>query len=187
MLPHIEEIEKRRKSLGLSQKELAKMVGVSQSMIAKIETGRINPSYTKTKDIFDLFESLEKKREIKIGEILEGKVVGVQKSDTMSKATRIMNDTGYSQLPVFDGTRIVGSITEKTVLNQILVRKDPKQLSSVSVELIMEDAFPIVNEDTPITVISSLLQYSQAVLVTKKGHTRGIVTKADLLKFVSKH
>ena len=67
MLPQLEEIEKRRKILGLSQKELAKMVGVSQSMIAKIETGRINPSYTKTKDIFDLFESLEKKREIKIG------------------------------------------------------------------------------------------------------------------------
>jgi predicted transcriptional regulator len=51
----------------------------------------------------------------------------------------------------------------------------------------MEDVFPTVNEDTPITVISSLLQYSQAVLVTKKGYTRGIVTKADLLKFVSKH
>ncbi|MGB6681820.1 MAG: helix-turn-helix domain-containing protein, partial [Candidatus Bathyarchaeia archaeon] len=32
MLPQLEEIEKRRKSLDLSQKELAKMVGVSQSM-----------------------------------------------------------------------------------------------------------------------------------------------------------
>ncbi len=36
MLPPLEEIERRRKSLNLGQKQLAKMVGVSQSMIAKI-------------------------------------------------------------------------------------------------------------------------------------------------------
>lgn len=185
MLPQLDEIEKRRKSLGLSQKELAKMVGVSQSMIAKIETGRINPSYIKTKAIFDLFESLEKKREIKVGEIVQGKVVGVQKDDPVSKATRIMNETGYSQLPVFDGTRIVGSMTEKSVLNQILAGKDPKELSKIPVESIMEESFPTVNEDAPLTVISALLQYSQAVLVTKKGQIKGIVTKADLLKVVT--
>lgn len=185
MLPQLDEIEKRRKSLGLSQKELAKMVGVSQSMIAKIETGRINPSYIKTKAIFDLLESLEKKREIKVGEIVQGKVVGVQKDDPVSKATRIMNETGYSQLPVFDGTRIVGSMTEKSVLNQILAGKDPKELSKIPVESIMEESFPTVNEDAPLTVISALLQYSQAVLVTKKGQIKGIVTKADLLKVVT--
>jgi len=187
MLPQLDEIEKRRKSLGLSQKELAKMVGVSQSMIAKIETGRINPSYIKTKAIFDLLESLEKKREIKVGEIVQGKVVGVQKDDPVSKATRIMNETGYSQLPVFDGTRIVGSMTEKSVLNQILAGKDPKELSKIPVESIMEESFPTVNEDAPLTVISALLQYSQAVLVTKKGQIKGIVTKADLLKVVTSY
>jgi len=187
MLPQLDEIEKRRKSLGLSQKELAKMVGVSQSMIAKIETGRINPSYIKTKAIFDLLESLEKKREIKVGEIVQGKVVGVQKDDPVSKATRIMNETGYSQLPVFDGVRIVGSMTEKTVLTQILAGKDPKELSRLPVESIMEESFPTVNEDAPLTVISALLQYSQAVLVTKKGQIKGIVTKADLLKVVTSY
>ena len=65
MLPPIDEIERRRKSLGLGQRQLAKIVGVSQSMIAKIETGRINPSYLKTKTIFDLLESLERKIEVK--------------------------------------------------------------------------------------------------------------------------
>jgi len=95
-----------------------------------------------------------------------------------------MNETGYSQLPVFDGLRAVGSITEKTVLNQILRGRDPKELSRFSVESIMDEAFPIVDEEAPVTVISALLQYSQAVLVTKKGQIKGIVTKADLLKVV---
>jgi predicted transcriptional regulator len=184
MLPQLGEIERRRKNLGLNQKELARMVGVSQSMIAKIETGRINPSYVKTKAIFDLLESLEKKREMKVREIVQGNVIGVQKDDAVSKATKAMNETGYSQLPVFDGPRAVGSITEKTVLNQILRGRDPKELSRFSVESIMDEAFPIVDEEAPVTVISALLQYSQAVLVTKKGQIKGIVTKADLLKVV---
>ncbi|MGQ9543945.1 MAG: CBS domain-containing protein [Candidatus Bathyarchaeia archaeon] len=184
MLPQLEEIEKRRRSLGLRQKELARMVGISQSMIAKIESGRINPSYIKTKAIFDLLESLEKKRETKVKEIVQGNVVGIQKNETVSKATKIMHETGYSQLPVFDGARLVGSITERTVLNQILSGKDPKILSKTLVETVMDEAFPTVDEDTPITVISTLLQYSQAVIVTRRGEIKGIVTKADLLKVV---
>ncbi|MBS7629312.1 CBS domain-containing protein [Candidatus Bathyarchaeota archaeon] len=184
MLPKLEEIEKRRKSLGLRQKELARMVGISQSMIAKIESGRINPSYTKTKAIFDMLESLEKKRETKVKEIIQGKVVGIQRGETVSKATKIMHESGYSQLPVFDGVRPIGSISERTVLNQILSGKDPKILSKTPVENVMDEAFPTVDEETPITLISTLLQYSQAVLVTKRGEIRGIVTKADLLKVV---
>ncbi|MEM3430798.1 MAG: CBS domain-containing protein, partial [Candidatus Bathyarchaeia archaeon] len=78
----------------------------------------------------------------------------------------------------------VGSISERTVLNQILSGKDPKILSKTPVESVMDEAFPTVDEETPITVISTLLQYSQAVLVTKRGEIKGIVTKADLLKVV---
>ena len=39
MLPSLDEIAKKRKMLGLTQKELARMAGVSQSSIAKIESG----------------------------------------------------------------------------------------------------------------------------------------------------
>jgi predicted transcriptional regulator len=40
MLPRLDEISKRRRVLGLSQKHLAHLAGVSQSMIAKIEAGK---------------------------------------------------------------------------------------------------------------------------------------------------
>ena len=61
MLPEIDEIQRKRKSLGLTQKELAALVNVSQSLIAKIETKKVNPSYRIVKKIFDTFEELEKK------------------------------------------------------------------------------------------------------------------------------
>ncbi len=184
MLPPLEEIERRRKSLGLGQKQLAKIVGVSQSMIAKIETRRINPSYLRTKAIFDLLESLEKKTEVKAKDVLHEEVVGVQKGDFVSKAIRIMHETGYSQLPVFDKTHVVGSISERTVIDQIIKGNDPFKLSKLPVEAIMDEAFPCVDEEIPITVLSTLLQYSQAVIITHRGDIKGIITKADILKVV---
>jgi predicted transcriptional regulator len=46
----------------------------------------------------------------------------------------------------------------------------------------MEEAFPQVGEDAPLSLLSSLLQVYSAVLISKKGKVTGIVTKADLLK-----
>lgn len=184
MLPSIKEIERRRKSLGLGQRELAKMVGVSQSLIAKIENGRINPSYLKTKAIFDFLESLERKRQVKAKDILQKELIGIQKDDQVLEATKIMHQTGYSQLPVFHKDRLVGSISEKTIMEQIIIGQDPSKLSKLNVESIMDEAFPCVDQEAPLTVLSALLQHSQAVLIVSKGKTKGIITKADLLKVV---
>ena len=59
MFPTLEDIAKRRRQLGLKQSELAKAAGVSQSLIAKLEAGTIDSSYTKVKTIFDVLERLE--------------------------------------------------------------------------------------------------------------------------------
>jgi len=184
MLPSLDEIEKRRKGLGLSQKQLSKLSGVSQSMIAKIETGRINPSYSKTKAIFDTLENLQRKIETKAKDILQENVVGVQKSELVSKATETMHERGFSQLPVLDGVQPVGSISERTVLDQILKGHDLFEMSKLRVEEIMDEAFPSIDPETPLDIVSALLQYSSAVLVTKKGGILGIITKADLLKII---
>jgi len=185
MLPSLEEISKKRRILGLTQKELARLAGVSQSLIAKLESGRIDSSYTKVKAIFDALKQVEIKREVPVKEILHGEVVGVQKNDKVSKAARLMRDHDYSQLPVFDGERVVGSISEKTILSQILAGKDLSQVSALLVEEVMEEAFPQVGDDTPLSLISSVLQIYPAVLVARKGKIVGIITKADLLKMLS--
>ncbi len=95
-----------------------------------------------------------------------------------------MHETGYSQSPVFYKSQIVGSISERTVLDQIIEGKDPSKLSRQNVEEIMEEAFPCIDVETPVTVLSTLLQYSQAVMIMQKGEIKGIITKADLLKVV---
>lgn len=184
MLPKLEEIARRRKGLDLTQKELALLAGVSQSMIAKIEASQISPSYEKTKEIFDALEALEIKVEAKVRDIISKKVASVHPQDPVSKATELMRQTGFSQLPVLDGHFAVGSISERTMLAQILKVKNLSELSRKRVEDVMDEPFPQLDGDSPLSAVSSLLQYSSAVIVTRRGRISGIVTRADILKVV---
>jgi predicted transcriptional regulator len=184
MLPSLEEVAKKRKLLGLTQQKLARLAGVSQSLIAKLESQKIDPSYTKVKAIFDALEKLQAEAEVRAEEVLHSKVIGIQKSDPVSKAVQTMAEYGYSQLPVFDGEHHVGSISEKTIIGKVSAGKDLNQISKRSVGEVMEEAFPQVGEDAPLPLISSLLHLYSAVLISKKGKVVGIVTKADLLKML---
>jgi predicted transcriptional regulator len=184
MFPAIQDIGKKRRQLGLKQAELAKMAGVSQSLIAKLESGKIDSSYTKVKTIFDVLDRIEAKSKIQGGKVFNNEVASIQKDEPLSKVVKLMKDHGYSQIPVFDGKQSVGSISEKTILRQILAGKDIAQISLLPTGEIMEEAFPQVSEDAPTTSISSLLQTYSAVLVTKKGKVTGIITKADLLRLM---
>lgn len=185
MLPTLDEIAKRRKLLGLTQKQLAKIAGVSQSFIAKIESGKIDPSYNKVKAIFDALEKMEARVNYTAKTIFHKGVVGVQKSDNVAGAISLMKEHGFSQLPVFDGEKCVGCISEKTILNQVTAAKDISQVSQKPVEEIMEEAPPQVDENAPLPLISSLLHVYPAVLVTKRGKVIGIITKADLFKIIT--
>lgn len=184
MFPPIQDIAKRRRQVGLKQSELAKATGVSQSLIAKLEAGTIDSSYTTVKTIFDVLDRLEFKNKIQAEKILHNEVVTIQKNEPISKVVKLMKDHGYSQVPVFDGKQSVGSVSEKTILRQILAGKDLEQISSLPTEQIMEEAFPQINEDAPLSLISSLLQTYSAVLVSKRGSVIGIITKADLLRML---
>lgn len=182
MLPEISKVKKRRKSLDLTQKKLAALAGVSQSLIAKMEAGKLTPSYSVAKSIFETLESLEKRTEITAKSIISPKVVYVDKDDPLSRAMKLMEENGYSQLPVFDGNQTIGSVSERTILDLITKGENLSRILKQPVELVMEEAFPRISENTSLTVISALLRHSQAVLVTRKERCVGIITKTNLFK-----
>jgi predicted transcriptional regulator len=184
MFPTLEDIARRRRQLGLKQSELAKAAGVSQSLIAKLEAGTIDSSYGKVKTIFDVLERLEFKTKVQTEKVVHSEVISVQKSEPISEAVRVMQEHGISQVPVLDGKQSVGSISEKAILYQILGGQDLEAISRQSTERIMEEAFPQINEDAPLSLITSLLQTYSAVLVSRKGEIVGIITKADLLRML---
>ena len=187
MLAALETIAVRRRRLGLTQNQLAKQAGVSQSYIAKLEAKKIEPSYTRVRAILEALQRLERSREARANEIMTKDVVGVQVCDKVQSAVKLMRETGYSQLPVFDGERSVGSLSESTIIDRIVDRKRGEVIADGLVSEIMDDAFPQVGEDAPVSLLTSLLRVYPAVLVSKKGKIAGIVTKADLLKTLNKN
>lgn len=184
MLPELAEISKRRRSLGLTQSQLAHLVNVSQSMIAKIEAQSINPSYKNAKRIFDVMEQMERGTDTKAGEMATRKIVSVGPQDNLKKAATLMRETGFSQLPVIEQGRPIGSVSEKLLLSLIVTGRSTQDISTTPVLEVMEEAFPTIDEESDLTMASALLQFSSAVLLTRKGKLTGIVTKADLLKVV---
>lgn len=153
-------------------------------MIAKIEAQSINPSYGRVKEVFDAMEQLERSIDMKVKEIATRRIVSVGPQDNVMKAARIMRESGFSQLPVIEKGRAIGSVSEKSVLGQIVEGRSVLEISTKPVQEVMEEAFPLVDEESNLAMLSALLRFSPAVLLIRKGKLTGIVTKADLLKVV---
>jgi predicted transcriptional regulator len=182
-LPPITEIIKIRKKLGLTQTELAKKAYVSQSIIARIEAGTVDPRYSKIARIFSALDEF-KGKEIPAKDIMAENVVGIQHTASLEYAAMKLKKHNVSQMPVLDGDRMLGSFSERVVLDLISKGFDAKAFSKEEVGQHMEDAFPTLNPETPLSVISALLEHNTAVLVQDQGKIMGIITKADLLKVI---
>jgi predicted transcriptional regulator len=183
MLPTLDEIPKKRKSLGLTQSRLAELAGVSQSIIAKIESGTVDPSYSIVKRLVETLDnqSVDTSRP-RVSEIMSRPVISVSRTQLVRDAVDLMKRRGYSQLPVLEGTRSVGSISEKTILDRAARGEPLESLLSNRVRDIMDSPLPTVNEDTPLEFVLGLLQGNYGVLVTKGDAAIGILTKSDILK-----
>jgi predicted transcriptional regulator len=183
LLPPISEIKKRRMALGISQKRLANSVGTSQSLIAKIESNRVHPSYDVVKKIFEFLDHAEQPRSGLAKDIEKRDLVWVKRSDRVRDAAEKMKQFGFSQLPIRDDKEeiCVGSISERQIVHASIADGDPKAYYDKPVSEVMGEQFPVVDETIPITAVALLLQHSQAVLTARKGKIVGIITPSDLL------
>ncbi len=175
MTYELDEIKKIRKKLGLTQTELANRAGVSQSLIAKIESGRIDPTYTKTKKIFSALSDLEKKEEIKAEQLMTSRIISISPNAPIKEAINKMKKFQISQLPVMDEHKLIGLVTESTILDALLKSKGK------TVKDVMQEAPPIVSKATSVQVVSNLLKHYPMVMVSEEGKLVGLITKSDLL------
>src|SRR5438105_14423796 len=106
MLPRLEYIKQARVRLGLTQRKLAGLTGISTSMINQIESGRCKPSYETARKIFELLSSLEGQSSMKAGDICSRRLISVQKIDTLRLAIERMRSNSISQILVFDDSGI---------------------------------------------------------------------------------
>jgi cystathionine beta-synthase len=105
----------------------------------------------------------------------------VDASHTLKAVLNLMKANDISQLPVFKGEDIVGSITESKVLDIILA--NPLQNSERTVGESMDAPFTMVNMDMPLKELNRYItKSSQAVLVKDNTGALHVITQYDIIQ-----
>jgi predicted transcriptional regulator len=174
------EIRRRRVALGIPLGELARAVGRSDATLSRIERGQIRPSYDLVQRLLAYLEEQEglQTPRLAVRDVLNRAVVTVDSSSTLQVAAQRMEGGAFSQLPVVEHGRVVGSLSEGALLRALGRSKGGR----ARVREILEPAYPQVDEEFPADLLPSLFAHYPAVLVTRRGELRGIVTKADLIR-----
>lgn len=124
-------------------------------------------------------------REGTAGELLNSKdkkvptFIAVEPEALAYEALRLMREYGIDQIPVVSGGEVRGTIREDNMFELFMNKTDPQ---SVSVDKIMGDAMPIVDESAAVEEISKLVTHGAAAIIIRRADgTYGIVTKSDLI------
>lgn len=175
------QLKRIRLQLGVTQTRLARDAGVSQSLIAKIEAGTVDPTFTSLRAISQALRSTKEARQKRASDVMSSPVIGIQANAKLSDCIAMMKKHAISQLPVLSGDRPVGSVSENHILGLLSESDDPASILSQLVRRFMKAPFPVVGGDAPIEALLSLFTYVPAVLVSSGERVEGIIAKIDLL------
>ncbi len=177
MVFDITQLKKIRKQLDMTQHKLAKEIGISQSMVAKIESGKLDPTYSYVKQIEDSIMHLTKRDEKEAKDIMTPKVVSIQPTRPLKQVISLMKRYAISQVPVVERNNVVGLVSEGSILGIDVEKIGQKQASDV-----MGESPPIIDKHAKLETIVQLLKFYPLLLVKEAGTLVGVITKADVIK-----
>lgn len=109
--------------------------------------------------------------------------MGVQADDSVRNVFNLMKNNDISQMPVLEGDKIVGSITETHLLHILL--ENPLMNNEKSVRSIMGEPFPVVAVTLPISQLNKYINKdTPAVITYDRSGEPHIVTQYDLIQSV---
>ncbi len=175
------QLKRIRLQAGYTQAALASAAGVSQSVVAKVEAGDVDPTFSTLSAISRALSSELAKTGRRAADVMNSPVVGVQESARLSECVKVMKENSISQMPVFSGKRMVGTVTEGQIMSLVAEAGDPGKVLEQRVRDHILPAFAVVGKDTPVDAMISLFRFLPAVLVTSGDEIVGIITKIDVL------
>jgi cystathionine beta-synthase len=112
---------------------------------------------------------------------LSGELCAIECNEPVEHALRTMSEHDFSQLSITFEHRIVGSLNEAHLYQELL--KNPA-IKSQAIETIMQPAFPFVDASTPVDLLSTMITSDNpAVLVRDfKSDKTFIITRSDVIR-----
>jgi cystathionine beta-synthase len=112
---------------------------------------------------------------------MSGELFAIEGNQRVDSAVRLMAEHDFSQISITHGGRLVGSLNETHLYNELV--GDPG-IKSEPVESIMQPAFPFVDISTPVSLLATMITpATPAVLVRDfKTDKTFIITRSDILR-----
>lgn len=123
-------------------------------------------------------------RDIVSGRGNHQKLVKLAPEHTVADAMELMKKYDIEHIPVFDGDKMTGSISENGLFNKVMNHPDirEKKISEV-----MEKPFPETDFNTPVDRLAGFISKENgAVMARDESGTYHIVTKYDIIQYLSK-
>ncbi|MER7670388.1 cystathionine beta-synthase [Kitasatospora sp. NPDC096128] len=139
--------------------------------------------------------------EAHIGEVLARKegmeqggvpqFVHMHPNETVAEAVRVLREYGVSQMPVVSpgaghpdimAGEVIGSVVEKLLLEGIFAKEI--ELTD-TLDKVMSKPLPVVGSGETVTNLMTVLEKADAAVVLVEGKPQGIVTRQDLLGYLT--
>src|SRR5258705_5149602 len=112
---------------------------------------------------------------------VSGELFAIEAAKPVEDAIRVMSDHDFSQISITRNGRVIGSLNETHLYNEVLRDPDVKRKP---VEAIMQPAFPFADISTPVQLLSTMITpVNPAVLVRDfKTEKTFIITRSDIIR-----
>jgi cystathionine beta-synthase len=112
---------------------------------------------------------------------MSGELCSLESNEPVEHAVTLMSEHDFSQISITQDDRLVGSLNESRLYEELVRNPDVKR---EPVESIMQEAFPFVDVSTPVDLLSTMITpHNPAVLVRDfKTDKTFIITRSDVIR-----
>jgi predicted transcriptional regulator len=109
-------------------------------------------------------------------------IVFVHPETPVKEVLKIIQENGYSNIPVMHDRKPLGCIRENRLMAKLL--RNPELLNSTA-ENVSDECFPVVDAKADISEVKEYLKDNPAIMVSDFGRITDIITRYDLLEFTN--
>jgi cystathionine beta-synthase len=112
---------------------------------------------------------------------LSGELLSIEVNEPVEHALRIMSEHDFSQISITGDKRLVGSLNETHLYEELL--RDP-HVKNERVESIMQPAFPFVDISTPVELLATMITPANPAVLVRDFKTEKtfIITRSDVIR-----